>query len=138
MAITLTVTESYCTLAEADIYLQNDTTWLAASDEDKTEALLDARYHIDISFYCDLASYDVIPDELKYATAVLASDVISDPSALEVGASVKKEYSKAGSVETSKEYFTGKKNVAPNIKKVRSILKGICSSMSSAVRLSRA
>lgn len=138
MAITLTVTEAYATLSEADIYLENNSDWNGATDEDKTEALLDSRYYIDVNWYCDLSTYDTIPDELKYANAVLAGDLISDPESMDAGPNTKKKFSKAGSVATMTEYFSGAKNKPKSVNKVKGILQDLCSRRSGSARLTRA
>lgn len=126
MAITLAVTESYCTIDEADAYLENNTAWNAATDKDKTDALLEARYYIDVTFECDLSEETVIPDALKYATAILAAEAISSPNIFDSGPVIQKERSKADVVEVEKEYFVGSKNQPAKLKQVQGILQSVC------------
>jgi len=135
--VAIAVTDSYCTLNEADSYLENNTVWNAASDEDKEEALLEARYHIDITYECDLATETVIPDALKYATAILAAEAIADSAIFNSSPSVQKERVKADSVEAETEYFTGSKSQPKKTKQVTSILQSICTKIGSSVFLVR-
>ena len=60
-----TPTQSYATIAEADAYLKLKETWIALNNDDKDDALLWARYFIDINFDCTI-DMDAIDDEVKY------------------------------------------------------------------------
>lgn len=138
MAITLGVLETYATVVEADAYMANSTDWGNASDELKFDALLDARYYMDTTFSCDLSSYDVIPDEMKYANAVLADDLVRNPGIFDHSPAVKLKMVKAGSVQSETEYMSGQKSTPATLKKVKGILKNICSGGGATVELIRA
>lgn len=138
MAVTLTVTQAYATIAEAGVYLSNSSVWAIAIDAERTEALLSARYYIDTNFSCDLSAVDVVPDELKYANALLANEALSDAAIFDSGPTVQRELAKAGSVTTETEYFVGNKSQPKVLSQIRGILKSICSNASSTVFLQRA
>lgn len=79
MAVTLTITEAYATLAEAEVYMENNSVWIAeTSDENKQDALMWARYYIETLYDYDLDSIDSIDEEAKLANCVLAADYIEN------------------------------------------------------------
>lgn len=136
--VTLAVTASYATVEEADVYLENNAAWLAASDETKFDKLLEARYYIDTMFSCDLSTYDVVPDELKLAASLLAAEAIVSDDIFDTSASVAKESVKADVVETETEYFGGSAKRPTKLNMVRGILQSLCSYKGSTVFLTRA
>ena len=139
MAISLLVTDSYASISEADVYLENNTVWSSATDETKTDALIFSRHYIDSKFVCDLSSYDVIPDELKYANSLLAADYVADTSVFDASSLVKSKSVRADVVSSSEEYVSGKKNKPKSAILVESILKDLCTKYgSSLVNLIRA
>ena len=138
MAITLGVTESYATIAEADVYLENDTTWNAATDETKTDGLLAARYYIDIAFSCDLEDYDTVPDALKYATSLLAADYVEDETVFDSGVKLREIEVEAGDVRSKKVFSTPKGNKPKSLNTVKGVLKGLCSFTGGMINLVRA
>jgi hypothetical protein len=132
MAIELSVLQGYCTVGEADVYLENSANWSSATDEDKFDAVLDARYYLDVNFYCDLSSYDEIPDEMKYANAVLANDAIGGTGVFDHSPAVKLKKVKAGSVMSETEYTSGSRPSPPSFAKVKGILQGLCTRQNAA------
>lgn len=125
---TLTVTESYATVSEADAYLENNTSWAAATDETKTDALLFARYYIDYNFSCtDITDELTVPDAMKYATSLLAADYVADNTVFDSGANLRRELIQAGSVISEKEYFGGATNKPGSLALVKGVLKDLCS-----------
>ena len=98
----------YATIVETDVYLQSNATWLALSDVDKDEHLLNARYYIDSNYTCtELDENDPIPDEYKYANSLLAEfDMVSTLYEVDkTGSSpIVKKMSKAGPVEVETTY----------------------------------
>jgi hypothetical protein len=137
MSFTLTVTQAYATVAEADVYLENDATWNALSDESKTDALLDARYWIDSTFSCDFTTDTTIPDEMKYANSKLAAEYAADETIFDNPVSVKRERVKADTVESEKEYSGGKSNTPKALTIVKAIVSDYCTHQGSTVSLLR-
>lgn len=138
MAITLGVQESYCTEDEADALLEDNTVWEAATSEEKIAGLLAARYFIDITFNCALSDLTVIPDSLKYATALLANDYISDNTIFDSGVKIQEQEVTAGSVSSRKVFATPKANKPKSLKIVKGILKDLCIYSGGIVNLIRA
>jgi hypothetical protein len=143
MAITIDVaigvTDAYCTLAEADSYLADYSTWNNSTDEQKTEALLSSRYYLDITYSCDLSTTTTIPDELKFANAILANDFIADPTIFDNGPTVIQERVKADTVESETKYSDiGNKNTPTKLRMVDGILQALCTRQRSSVWLTRA
>lgn len=136
--VTLAVTASYATVDEADVYLENDTAWQAATDEVKLDKLLEARYYIDTTFSCDLSLLDAVPDELKLATSILAAEALVSEDIFNTSASIAKERIKADVVETETEYFGGSSKRPSKLNMARGILQNLCSYKGSTVFLTRA
>lgn len=130
MALILTVTEAYATIAEASAYLYNDAVWNATNADDQMAALLWGRYYIDANFDC-ISSLDTIPDELIYANSLLASDYLDNPIAFESQILLVAKSVSAGPVKVYKK-FNGTSKVKPksNIK-VNVLLNTVCGSFSS-------
>lgn len=124
----LGVTEAYATVSQADLYLENIPSWVAATDEDKADALLYARYYIDNNFSCiDITDDAEVPEELQFANSLVASDYIVDNEVLQSGANLKRELVIAGSVTSENEYFNGATNKPPSLGIIKGVLKDICS-----------
>ena len=140
MAITLGVTESYATIAEADVYLENNEIWQSVTDELKTDGLLAARYYIDITFSCDLSDYDnnTIPEELKYANSLLAADYTADITVFDSSVKIQEQEVEAGSVRSKKVFSTPKQNKPKSLNTVKGVLKNLCAFSGGLVQLIRA
>jgi len=138
MAISLGVTESYATIAEADAYLENNTAWQDATDEVKADGLLAGRYYIDITFSCDLSDVDVIPDELKYANSLLASDYVADNTVFDSGVKIQEQEVEAEGIRSKKVFSTPKSNKPKSLNTVKGILKNLCPFSGGIVQLIRA
>lgn len=79
MSVTLDITDGYATLAEAGVYLANDTTWQAeTSDTNKQDALVWSRWYLTSLYDYDLDSIDAIDEEAKLANCVLAVDYLTN------------------------------------------------------------
>lgn len=122
----LAVTASYATVSEADAYLENNSEWQAATDEDKTDLLLEARYYIDTNFSCDLTEYTEVPEQLKYATSILAAEALVTSTIFDTTANIKREYTKADTVVSETEYFGGASTRPSKLGYVKGILKTLC------------
>jgi len=123
----ISVTTAYATIQEASAYLIDNASWTAASFQAKTEALLTARYYIDGRYTC---GFDQVtpPDEVKYASALLAADSILDGDLFFTNdIPVKKKSVKAGPVSTSKEYSVTSKKKPSSLNQVDVIMSAICS-----------
>ena len=140
MAVTLGVKGTYCTAVEADLLLDTDSVWQAATDEQKDEGLISARYYIDITFSCDLSDYTnaTIPEALKYANALLASDFVSDNTVFDSGVKIQEQEVEAGDVRSKKVFSTPKGNKPPSLNTVRGVLKDLCAYSGGIVSLIRA
>lgn len=94
----------YVTLAVADDLLVS-AEWIAATDDDKSEALSYARIFIDSKFICNFPE-DNPPTEVQVGNALLAERRLIDGTLLplETGKGLKRTKVKAGSVSTEKEY----------------------------------
>lgn len=136
--ITLGVQESYCTTIEADVLLDINTAWQNASDDLKSAGLLAARYYIDITFTCDLTDYDTIPDELKYANALLAADYVVDTTVFDSDIKLKELEVEAEGVSSRKVFSTPKQNKPKSLNTVKGVLKSLCSYSGGLVSLIRA
>lgn len=133
---TATLTQSYATIAEADVYLAINSDWLALTDLVKTDALLWGRYAIDTNFNC-VVDYSDIDEEVKYANSLLAYDYfIQGDLFFDNQTIVSKKLVKAGKVETEKTYQFSSKEKPNSFSKVVAILAPICSE--TAGRLKRA
>lgn len=103
--------DSYCTIAEADVFLANSAIWSEATDTEKTSALFWGRMYIDSKYTCvDWATLDTTPDypeELKYANALLAEAYL-DGSLFEFdetgGRVLTSKRIKADTIEIEKRY----------------------------------
>ena len=137
MSITLNVTESYCSVTEAETYLENNSTWIAATEEAQIQALLAARYYIDITFTCDLTNYTVAPDALKMATAYLAADYIVDDTIFDSDIKIKELEVKAGDVSSRKTYLGSNSKKPSSLQMVKGILKDLCLFQGNLVNLGR-
>lgn len=138
--ITLGVTESYATLQEAEVYLEDNVAWQAAEDEVKSAGLLAGRYYIDITFSCDLTDYDnlTIPEALKYANSLLAADYVVNTSVFDSGVKIQEQEVEAEGVRSKKVFSTPKKNKPPSLVIVQGVLKELCSFNGGLVQLIRA
>lgn len=122
----LTAFEAFCTIAEADSYLEDDSIWQDTADESKNAALLKARYYMEGKFSCTIEGG--IPDELKYSNTLLASDYVKSPTSFESAQNVKKKRVKAGSVESEIENLGGGSKSPASWKIVKSIMQSYCPS----------
>lgn len=138
--ITLGVQEAYCTVTEADTFLELNTSWQAADDDLKESGLLSARYYIDITFDCDLDDYtnDTIPDALKYANALLAADYIVDTTVFDNDVKIKELEVDADGVSSRKVFSTPKQNIPKSLNIVKGVLQSLCSYSGGIVSLIRA
>lgn len=128
----LDVDEAFLSVDAADTYLENFTNWNAASDEDKEEALIAARYYIESKY--DATIEGALPDELTYSNAILANDYVVDKTSFESTINIKSKKIKAGSVETSKEYLFGGSKEPNSWERVKAILAPIMASNQGAFR----
>ena len=130
--------DPYCTLAEADSYLDGHSDWESAEDETKQTALFWGRIYIDSKYRCpDLDETDP-SDNIKYANALLAEDYIQGNLLRSDGSKdpvVAKKRVKAGSVETEKSFLGGQKiNYQQD---VDALLSGECTKFNSVVLITR-
>jgi len=124
---TITVMDSYATVAEAKIYLAIRDDWNFADKKTKEDALLWGRYYIDANFNC-VIDFDAIPDEVKFANSLLAYDYFSQGDLFfDNQSNVLIKKIKAGPVETETEYQSGKTEKPNSLSKVVSILSVLCS-----------
>lgn len=135
----ISVTTSYATVSEASAYLIGNTVWATASFQDKTDALLEARYYIDATYSCSF-DQSAPPDEVKYASSLLASDFIVTGDLFFANEStIKKKSVKAGSVQSSKEYSATSKQKPASIGKVNAVMASLgCTNTGTTVFLQRA
>lgn len=133
------VTTSYVTVPEADVYLKLNATWLATDFAVKEDALLQARYYIDSS-YSGCFDQESPPDEVKYASSLLGADYISSGDLFYSNSqAVKMKRTKAGSVETEKEFVGAGKAKPTSIGQVDAIMASLgCIKTSGTVFLMRA
>lgn len=106
--------DPYCTIAEADVFLDTSSSWNAASDSEKTIALFWGRTYIDSNYTCvdwtDILlfpDYPELPENLKYANALLADEYLNGNlfNAAPTGnKEVVKKRVKAGDVEAETTY----------------------------------
>lgn len=137
--MTIGVLDSYVTVAEADVYLALDTTWLATDEPHKEDALLQARYYIDAT-YSGCFDQSSPPDEVKYASSLLGADYISSGDLFYSNTqAIKMKRTKAGSVETEKEFTGSSKQKPASIGQVDAIMASLgCTNTSGTVFLMRA
>lgn len=106
--------DPYCTIVEADAFLDTSSSWNAVSDSEKTTALFWGRTYLDSYYTCinwddELVNdlYPDYPDNLKYANALLADEYIKG-NLFKVSATGNKEIVKkrvkAGDVESETTY----------------------------------
>ena len=133
---TATPVQSYATAAEADAYLPLKEDWLDLDDDVKDDALLWARYFIDVNFDC-VVDYSAIDDEVKYATSLLAYDYfIQGDLFFDNKKNVKSKKVVAGKVETETDYGYARTEQPNSLSKVIAILKTVCNhSKGSLVRV---
>ena len=121
-----TATQFYATSAEADVFLVLKEDWLDLDDDVKDDALLSARYYIDLNFDC-VIDYLAISEEVKFANSLLAYDYfIQGDLFFDNDKSVLKKLVKAGSVESETEYGYAKSKRPNSLTKVVGILKTVC------------
>jgi len=137
--MTIGVLDSYVTVAEADVYLALDTTWLATDEPHKEDALLQARYYIDAT-YSGCFDQSSPPDEVKYASSLLGADFVSSGDLFYSNSdAVKSKRVKAGSVESEKEFSGASKTKPASIGQVDALMASIgCIKTSGTVLLMRA
>ena len=126
--------EPYVTVAEADVYLANSTIWQASTTEEKDTALFWGRLYLDSNYSCIYFDSDSPPDEIKYANSLLGEDYL-DGTLIKTGSEssgkVKLKRSKAGGVESEKEFFQPGETLSSYRDDVDTLLYGICSKKSS-------
>jgi len=131
---------AYATVSEASAYLIGKTAWTAAAFQTKTDGLLEARYYIDSQYSCPSFDQSDPPDEIKFASSLLAYDFVLAGDIFYVNQSgIKKKRVKAGSVEVETEYI-GANKIKPTTKgQVDAILASLgCSVNAGTVFLQRA
>ena len=133
------VSESYCTPDEADEYLPLNTAWLDLDYEVKEAALLQARYYIDSRYSCGFDQSSP-PDEVKFASSLLGADYTSSGDLFYSNdIPLKSKRTKAGSVETEKEFSVTTKTKPSSIGTVDALMAAIgCIVNSGTVFLMRA
>jgi len=133
------VTESYVTVAEADAYLILNQVWLDTDYGIKNNALLQARYYIDAT-YSGCFDQSSPPDEVKYASSLLGADFVSSGDLFYSNSqAVKMKRTKAGSVETEKEFIGASKQKPASIGQVDALMAALgCVKTSGTVFLMRA
>lgn len=122
----MSLKEPYCTLEKANEVLATDAAWTAATDPQKNDALLKARYWLDANFTCEVPAET--PEEMMYANAWLAADHISgglfdSANRKEV---LKMKRVKGGPAEVEKEYAYQSRFLPKSYDLVRSVLVGYC------------
>lgn len=131
----MSLKEPYCTIAEANVALADNDAWLALDDAAKEDGLVEARYYLDDKFFCAIDEADP-PSEIKLANAWLAADAAvgsglysssTDPER------VKSKSIKAGSVTTSKTYFSATSFRPATKARVDIYLSGICTKIGGVV-----
>lgn len=123
----------YCSVAEADVILQDNNDWLSSTETNKLSALTEARYYLDSSYSCSVDEND-IPEELKVANAWLANDALVGEGLYDTATTteyVKSKMVKAGPVTTSKEFFSPSSFTPATKAKVDTYLAGICFKLNS-------
>lgn len=80
----MALVDPYCTIAEADVFLATSSSWNAATDSEKTIALFWGRTYIDSNYSCMdwtdttlFPDYPDLPENLKYANALLADEYLN-------------------------------------------------------------
>ena len=125
----------YCTVVEANAYLKSNEAWSNLDNSEKNTHLLNGRYYIDSNYTCSEIDEANIPDEFKYANALLAEFDLSVGifSVSATGnAPVVKEKAKAGEVESEITYAGSRStslrlNGIDQFPSVTSILNEYCS-----------
>lgn len=133
MSVTLEVTDSYTTLAEAEGYLFNDSDWVAeSSDENKLDALLWARWYLESLYDYDLDSVDVVDDEVKLATSILAADYVRTGVLFgDYSNPIKSKTIKAGPVQSTTVYATSHKPAPASLGKAKVLMDKVATRRSS-------
>ena len=130
----------YCTVTEANAYLRTNDAWTSLSVTEKDAHLLNGRYYIDSNYTCSEIDETAIPDEFKYANALLAeADLATSIFTVDEtgGSPVLGKRVKAGSVE-SETIYAGSRSTSPRLgavdpyPKVTSILSAYCSNKKSS------
>lgn len=128
----------YCTLAEADVYLDGVAIWESAEDEAKNSALFWGRVYIDSKYRCPNLDSDNPTDEIKFANALLAEDYLNGTLLNSEGDRepfISRKRAKAGSVEVETHYIGGfTKN---NQQDVDALLSGQCYKNGATVLITR-
>jgi hypothetical protein len=124
----LSVTGTFASLSEADVYLERSQKWSSSSDEDKITALIATRWFLESKYSCYISG--TIPDELKYANSLLAADYVLSSSFFETTTNKKMVRVKAGPVESETD-FSATIRLPPSWLNVKEILLPICGSTSS-------
>ena len=108
----LGVTEGFLTELEADVYLEDiSAKWKADTDENKLFAISTTRHYLESHYTATITG--AIPEELKYANALLANDYVIGKASFESGTKIKKKVVKAGPVLSEKE-FAGTGDTEPS------------------------
>ncbi|MGE4486367.1 MAG: hypothetical protein AB7C95_00905 [Synergistaceae bacterium] len=127
--------DPYCTVSRADEILASNDAWLALDEDVKESALVEARYYIDERYSCPYLDEDNIPTEMELVNAWLAADAV-DTGLFSTSINpdrIKSKMVKAGSVTTSKTYFSATSFRPATKAKCDAYLSGICWKNSSAV-----
>ena len=123
---TATTTQAYATAGESDSYLAIHEDWLDLDSEVKDDALLSARYFIDLNFDC-VVDYDNISDEVKHANSLLAYDYfIQGDLFFGNKKNVKSKKVVAGKVETETDYGYARSDQPNSLNLVKGVLKPVC------------
>ncbi len=127
--------DPYCTVVRADEILAGNADWLALDEDVKLDALVEARYYIDDRYSCPTLDEAAIPTEMEYVNAWLAADAV-DTGLFDTNTNpdrIKSKSVKAGSVTTSKSYFSAASFRPATKAKCDTYLSGICYKNSSTV-----
>lgn len=118
--------QAYATVVEADIFLANNSVWIALTNAVKEDALLWGRYFIDSNFDC-VVDTDLILEEVKFANSLLANDYYAQGDLFfDNQKPIKKTFVKAGKVETEKIFGTALIDKPNSMSKVVAVLKTVC------------
>jgi len=130
---TATPTQAYATDSEADAFLELHEDWLDLDSTIKNDALLSARYYIDLNFDC-VVDYDNISEEVKFANSLLAYDYfIQGDLFFDNKKNIKSKKVDADGVLTEKDYGYARADRPNSLSKVKAILKTVCNHSSGSL-----
>jgi len=117
----------YCDLACANVILSESDIWNSASQQEQELALSYGRAFLDMRFDCIEFDETDPPEAIKYANALAAEGYLAGTLIPEIGSvsgTVRREFVKAGDVESETEYFTS--DTANMVDRLYPILQELC------------